>query len=759
MRGSTLVALALIGCAGSQAETSNRRSDGDAGALSPDGGMARDGGGGGAGTSVATAIDSGVATGWTWQSVNIQGMGYATGLVVHPDTNLAPDTTYVRTDVGGAYRFDTAASRWLPLLDAFGQRQAGAFGVESIAVDPSVADDVYVAVNGPAGGPGQILVSHDRGGQWADTGPIAAVMMSNNPYRGSTGERLVVDPQKSGLLYFGSRTSGLFRKDGAGAWSNVAGGLPPAADPGCTFVVFDPVGGRTPDGASAHVFVGIYGFGVYASTDGGASFGAISQDANPTRAVTAADGTLYVSFGGSETMTEGPGAVREFASGSWTDITPPSGTAASYSGITVSVSDPSTVMVTTNSAQVYRSSNRGDEWQSVPLSFVNVPSYTWESTWYVWGSAALVIDPNDSTGSTVWRTDGWGVSRTTVRGGAWSPVMNNFEELVASVVKTPPVPNGPQVVVGAQDAMGFAIADPAVLPSQKIDPEETDVADVTSIDYCASAPESVAYVGWDEEDSSVSLTGMSSDTGRTFAPFADTSPGRGGVIAISASDPANLVWAPTDERPLVYSTDSGASWSTSAGPSSESYYRSDAWFSGQSLAADRVQGGSFYYIASQQGTIQLWHSHDGGASFQLSTATFAGAPTGTMNPRIKANPTVAGDVWIAFGFDPSLPVGQLYRSTDGGTSISVVPTVDAAYLVGFGKGPSPATPAVYILGRMGGANADVIYRSNDLGNTWSPLSDPALQQFGVANDLDGDLLADNVVYVGLEGRGFMYGHP
>ena len=45
---------------------------------------------------------------FAWRSVNIQGMGYVTGLVIHP---LPPYDVYIRTDVGGAYRCDRGASR------------------------------------------------------------------------------------------------------------------------------------------------------------------------------------------------------------------------------------------------------------------------------------------------------------------------------------------------------------------------------------------------------------------------------------------------------------------------------------------------------------------------------------------------------------------------------------------------------------------------------------------------------------------------
>ncbi len=106
---------------------------------------------------------------FAWKSVNIQGMGYVTGLVIHP---LAPFDIYIRTDVGGAYRFDRSGRRWLPLLDQFGRGHSESYGVESIAVDPRDPNTVYLAApygqriinaDGSVTVPGDVLVSHNRG--------------------------------------------------------------------------------------------------------------------------------------------------------------------------------------------------------------------------------------------------------------------------------------------------------------------------------------------------------------------------------------------------------------------------------------------------------------------------------------------------------------------------------------------------------------------------------------------------------------------
>ena len=65
-------------------------------------------------TLLATA-DAETVQLFEWKNANIQGMGYVTGMVVQ---SSPPFDVYIRTDVGGAYRFDRASSRWIPLLDS-----------------------------------------------------------------------------------------------------------------------------------------------------------------------------------------------------------------------------------------------------------------------------------------------------------------------------------------------------------------------------------------------------------------------------------------------------------------------------------------------------------------------------------------------------------------------------------------------------------------------------------------------------------------
>ncbi|UWZ82509.1 Ig-like domain-containing protein [Occallatibacter riparius] len=723
---------------------------------------------------VATPRTTPGENGFNWASVNIQGMGYVTGLVIHP---LAPYDIYIRTDVGGAYRFDRTRQQWIPLLDRYGRLESEIYGVESIAVDATDTNTVYIAAahgrtlsGSNVQTPAEVLVSHDRGATWANTGLGAKSLYigANDSYRGTTGERLVVDPSDPGVVYFASRQNGLWRGVRTTGdqfdWQPVSSSLPsPSISPGVTFVLFDKSGGTNSSGETLNLYAGVYGSGVYASTDAGSTWTQIASTVNPERAAIASDGALFVAFGGDEGATSG--GVGRYSGGKWQDITPP-GANAAFAGVTVDPANPRTVLAAANSnRKIYRSSDQGATWSAIPSATPDVytPQY-YPAGPGMWGNAALVIDPANS--KRVWQTNGYGVLETediTAASTQWTWQMNNLEELVVQKVIVPPVVTvpgtntpGADLLSVVADMVGFRHASRDIVPAATID-SFAYVAQGTGIAYCASQTHNAVFVGWDETDVARPMSGITADNGLTWKHIPNTAPGTAGKIAMAADDPKKMVWAPYNASP-VYTLDGGVVWNpakSNGAPLPASWQLSNPWWNGDVLTADQVAPGTYYYFNNGD----FYVSSDNGATWTNRTVAWPQDPHWVIQASIVPNPAKAGDVWMAFAPNSNQPwMYQLIHSSDGGKTFVPVTTLEYADFVAFGKGNDASTPFIYVHGRAPGDTADAIYKSEDTGATWTRISDPPRMQFGEINSLEGDMRTRDLVYVGQGGRGIVFGY-
>lgn len=125
---------------------------------------------------------------YVWENVPIVGGGFVTGILLHP---RAPEVRYVRTDIGGAYRWAPGVQRWEPLLDWVPYEDRNLMGVESIALDPSDPERVYLALGtytGPESPTGAVLRSADGGRSFQQTG--MPVKFGGNESGRGNGERM-----------------------------------------------------------------------------------------------------------------------------------------------------------------------------------------------------------------------------------------------------------------------------------------------------------------------------------------------------------------------------------------------------------------------------------------------------------------------------------------------------------------------------------------------------------------------------------------
>ncbi|NET58672.1 MAG: hypothetical protein F6K47_21710, partial [Symploca sp. SIO2E6] len=212
-------------------------------------------------TSVSYSVGE---NGYRWANVSIGGGSFVTGVYPHP---LQKDLVYIRTDIGGFYRWNAVDQSWIPLNDSFPFAQKTYYGGEALAVDPNDPNIVYMAAGKYSGWPmkGSIFKSTDQGKTWTKLN-LDLGMDSNGKERWA-GMRLAVNPLDSNIVFFGSRHDGLWKSADAGAtWTKVTTFAPKLAkDVGILGIVFDK---QVP----GLVYANVYGDGIYQSMDTGVTW-------------------------------------------------------------------------------------------------------------------------------------------------------------------------------------------------------------------------------------------------------------------------------------------------------------------------------------------------------------------------------------------------------------------------------------------------------------------------------------------------------
>ncbi|MEP6503552.1 MAG: exo-alpha-sialidase [Betaproteobacteria bacterium] len=735
-------------------------------------------------SSLAAAAAAPAPVPYAWKSVAIGGGGFVDGLVPHPS---APGLLYARTDMGGAYRRDGATQPWQPLLDWLPYADLNLMGVESIAVDASDPDKVYLACGtytAPDVPDGAVLRSTDRGRTFRRT-DLPVKFGGNEEGRGN-GERLAVDPNDGQVLFLGTRLAGLWKSaDGAASFQPVAG-LPAQAwqrssldgplpayrgsdgRGGVVFVIFDPRSG-TPGHASQTLYLGVSTQGrpnLHRSQDGGATWQPLPGQPTgygPTRAVLAADGNLYVSYGndpGPRGMTDG--AVWRFdpRAGTWTDITPDKPDAArrfGYAAVSVDARDPRRLVASTfhraQGEELFRSTDSGATWKPV---FAAGAVFDAALAPYVKDTPLhwlfdVEIDPADpdhalfTTGYGGWETFDL-TQADQGRPTHWRVMARGIEETVALALYSPT--RGVPLVTGLGDYSGFVHADLDAPPpdGSPMPPFMSHTWDVAGAD---ARPEVMVRVGDPRRGKGL---GYSLDGGRHWREPATVPDARSaaGAIAVSA-DGATWVWTPRGELPQV-TRDRGEHWTPIAGLPRDAR-----------VVADRVDPRRFHAMSLFEG--KLYGSTDGAARFTERPLDLPDGPVlrgtdGANNrsdrgddrggqDRLYATPGKRGELWLAAWHG-------LYRAADG-KPFARLPGVEQVHAFGFGKAaPGARLPALYMVGTVQGRRG--IFRSTDGARHWLRINDDA-HQWGLVLQIAGDPKTFGRVYVGTHGRGVLRGDP
>ncbi len=697
------------------------------------------------------------AQSYNWGNVTIGGGGFVSAII---PGQTEEGLIYARTDVGGAYRWDGENERWIPLLDWVSENETSYLGVESLAIDPTSPNKLYLQVGTSYwnGGKTAILRSDDYGQTFSVTEVTDQFRANGNGMGRQTGEKLAVDANSPNILFTGTGSNGLFKSTDSGeTWSRVDA-LDITATPngnGISFVVLDSLSSDfgTP---TQTIFAGVSrtGDNLYRSDDGGETFTAVTGGPAgfmPQRAVLDNAGNLYITYAngaGPHGHWEQPepfdaGRVMKYntETGAWTDITPFSNNRP-YGGISVDPENANRIITSTintwlpqggdgiHGDRFFLSTDGGATWTDVVArghEFDN-NGFDWIEGGSIHWAGSIEFDPFNT--DKVWVTSGNGIFTTddiNAEPAVWEFTVKGLEETVP--INLVSIPDGPVVSV-ILDYDGFVHND----INQPGSMHKPSIGSTQGLAVAAKNPDVMLRYVSKEDPNLTNWLYYTEDGGATWNVATDK--GRGGQVAVSA-DGEVFLHAPEGSRFTFRSEDLGASWSVISGLN----------FTNTRPVADPENSDKFYVYNPVNGRVYV--STDKGVSFAA-----AGTPGTGGSKKIATVHGHEGHLWVA------LYGGGLVRSTDSGASFQRMESVSSAAAVGVGKEAEGSDyPTLFIWGTVNGQTG--MHMSVDQGQTWMRINDDAHEYGGLANGqfVVGDWNVFGRVYMSTAGRGIVYGEP
>lgn len=676
---------------------------------------------------------------YEWNALPFGGAGFVSGIITCPQQE---GLMYARTDVGGAYRWNPDGEAWVPITDFLPESKVGLMGVESLAIDPSSPNKVYLYCGTSYWNSGlsAILYSEDYGETFTQIATVTSQFPAHgNDYGRQSGERLAVCPKGGKLLLCGSRTRGLWKSENGGkVWKRMAQGTF-VNDRKISFVQF--VDSATV--VASHLSKGVEN--LFRSEDGGTTWQAIEgarTDYMPHRCRLAPDGTtLYVAYTDSEgPSTSGAGALMklDLKTGTWTDISPKK---VSMGDVSVAYDNPEHLMAvsvglwqgqywtstTTWGDQVWISKNGGKTWTNLMESGRSAYSET-QIKWMTsqcqlhWcGSAQM--DPFDS--SRAYFTSGNGIISTR---NLWA-AKPQFRFCVKGLEET--VPLNIVSVTGAPLAVAIGDYDGCLYPDVTKYYKRFSPA-MGSTTAFAIAARQVKLMLRGADDIYYSQNGGTSWVKKSL-PVA----GKKISWCTLSAEGDMLIVRPADNRPF-YSLDKGQTWTEiTTAPS------------GINLYADPVDNNAFYGLSSS--TFYMFIYDPATGTFTRKTKAISGALG-----RICVVDGLQGEVWLARGTSGLTHLSGCHTGTPTVKNI----TLSSCTCIGAGKAKeADAYPALYIWGRKTSLQPLGLYRSDNQGTTWTRINDDQHQFGGPGNAqiVCGDMNVYGRVYMSTVGRGVVCG--
>ena len=710
--------------------------------------------GGGTGESTTTSADgqtTNVAdtvadTGWKFSQVAMGGGGFVSGVFATKENGLY----YARTDVGGAYRYNSETAKWQSISYDISEEDRGLLGISALAFAENEPNKVYLLAGTSYFSDGMtcLLISNDYGNSFERVDLTEMIKVHGNGMGRGNGERLAVDPKNSDIIYAGGNSGGMIKStDGGKTFTALDMGTKTETSNGngiCSILI-DPESGD--DNGCTTIYAAISHTeeaNLYKSTDGGATWSEIAdapQEIMVQRMKYNGARKIVITYAN----TEGPwnnnrstGGIRvlDMETDTMTDISPAS---MGYGDVVIDPENPDRMVACTENIymaqpngafgdEFYLTTNGGAEWTKLnDIMKLTDGGVKWLATTSMHWCSSMCIDPNNTNKIMV--VSGNGIFSCD---NIWDETPE-FYFFAKGIEETVPyelvsIPGGKLVTV-CGDYDGF-IQDSADEYGMVMN---STAGSMTSLAVAAQANNIWVKCGGNDQTNGFWYT---EDSGETWinvknSPLDGGSIAYEGAVGVSA-DGKTFYWAPGNGTFVYYTTDKGETWNQSKGGTST-----------KKITADPVNP-DYIYAASAS---SFYYSTDGGKTFKenIELAVFTEA-------RPIVEPGVEGKVYM--------PAMGLQVSTDNGQTFTRLDSVSYCGALGLGKGKTDDSPyVIYMWGKPAGEEEIGLYWSEDEGKTWSRINDSKHQFGGPGNGyfVYGDMNVYGRVYMSTVGLGVVYG--
>lgn len=695
---------------------------------------------------VETPADTGVAeSGWKFGQVAMGGGGFVSGVFATSQEGLY----YARTDVGGAYRYNSDTQLWESLSYGISEDDQGFLGVAALAFGEKDPNRLYMLVGTSylSGGRTALFRSDDYGITFTRT-ELPDFRVDGNGMGRGNGERLAVDPKNSDIIYAGFMSSGGMIKstDGGATYTILDLGTDTLTSNqnGICSIVIDPNSGDDSSCSTIYAAISRKGdYNIYKSTDAGATWAPVEdapQGLMVQRMKYNGDGKIVITYADAEgpwNNNRSSGGIRmlNMADDTFTDITPKK---QAYGDVVIDPNDPNRMAACSENVYVpqptgafgdefYTTTDGGKTWTLLndTMTF-SANGVDWLSTTSMHWCSSMAIDPNNTDRIMV--VSGNGIYACD---NIWDAAPE-FYFFAKGVEETVPyelvsIPGGELVTVTG-DYDGFSQESAEVYGKV----HSSIAGSMTGVAVAAANTDVWVKCGGDNKTNGFWYT---LDRGETWeqakkSPLS-TGPAHGGSVAVSA-DGSTFYWAPENGGYVFWSDDQGKSWNQSEGG-----------MNAKRLIADQVNP-EYVYAASGS---SFYYSSDRGKTFTANKELSVFAST-----RPVAVPGVEGKIYF--------PAMGLQVSTDHGETFTRIDTVSNCQMVGVGKGKTDDSPCtLFIWGQPTSDQPVGLYWSEDEGATWERINDDAHQFGGTGNGkfVYGDMNKYGRVYMSSLGLGVIYG--